>query len=296
MTAAHKRFFTYLTTSEEEKKWGLYVTGAGHIEVPKHVIYPFITDPEHHYFHYAMGRRLTDYQILYITKGKGIFESEVSGVRKVKAGDVFVLFPNVWHRFKPDEHTGWDEYWVECNGDVIKKMQLNQYLQPENPVLAIGIDNAIVGSYLKIINLVKEEKPGFQYILSGVVLQLLGQLIATVKYQPFIGKALEEKIQLAKLKMLESIGKPMSQEAIADAIGLGYSLYRKKFKEYTGISPDQYSIQLRIKEAKDLLITTDMSIKEIAYALSFNNVDYFFRLFKQKTGYTLSEYRKKNIR
>ena len=77
---------------------------------------------------------------------------------------------------------------------------------------------------------------------------------------------------------------------------MGYSIYRKKFKEYTGISPAQYQINLRINKAKDLLITSNQSLKEIALNLGFDSSDYFFRLFKQKTGFTPSDFREKNER
>ena len=108
-----KKFYKYLTIGEEDKRWGMYLTGAGHIWVDKQTEYPLVDDPSHHYFHWSEGRRLSDYQVLYITKGKGIFESEITGTRKINAGDVFILFPGIWHRFKPDEDSGWDEFWVD---------------------------------------------------------------------------------------------------------------------------------------------------------------------------------------
>ena len=95
---------------------------------------------------------------------------------------------------------------------------------------------------------------------------------------------------------MENVHKNISQEEIAQNIGLGYSLYRKKFKEYTGVSPAQYQIQLKVSRAKDLLIRSNQSLKEIAFALGFESPDYFCRLFKQKTGITPSEFREKNIR
>jgi transcriptional regulator GlxA family with amidase domain len=86
------------------------------------------------------------------------------------------------------------------------------------------------------------------------------------------------------------------QEEIAMSVGLGYSVFRKKFKEYTGVSPAQYQINLRINKAKDLLVTSKQSLKEIANDLGFESADYFYRLFKKKTGYTPSDYREKNDR
>lgn len=296
MTSIEKKFYKYLTIGEEDKQWGIYLTGAGHIAVDKHVQYPLVDDPSHHYFHWSTGRRLSEYQILYITRGQGTFESELTGIRKINAGDVFLLFPNVWHRFKPDESTGWDEYWVEFDGELIRYYRDKEFLTPNNPTITIGIQQPIAENYLKIIDLIKEEKPGFQYIATGILLQILGQIFAFRKYHSFEGKAIEQQIKQAKLLILEGLDQYLSQESIAKDIGMGYSLYRKKFKEYTGVSPAQYQIQLRINKAKDLLITTNQTFKELAHELGFESTDYFFRLFRQKTGVTPSEFREKNRR
>ncbi len=296
MIFTSKKTYKYLTVSEEDKRWGIYLTGAGRITVDKFTEYPLIDDPSHHYFHWSVGRRLSEYQVLYITRGKGTFESEVTGTLKINAGDIFILFPNIWHRFKPDNDTGWDEYWVEFDGELIKHYRNENFLNPQNPVLSIGIEAEVAANYLKIISLIENEKPGFQYTASGVLIQILGQIFALKKYNSFDGKIIEDHIRKAKLVIMENIQFPISQEEIAKNIGMGYSLYRKKFKEYTGVSPAQYQIQLRINRAKDLLITTQKPIKEIAHNIGIESYDYFSRIFKQKTGYTPSEFRNKNMR
>jgi AraC-like DNA-binding protein len=296
MTFLNKKSYKYLTVSDEDKRWGIYLTGAGHIKVEKHTEYPLVDDPSHHYFHWSIGRRLSEYQILYITKGHGTLETEVTGTKKVNAGDIFFLFPNIWHRFKPNDNTGWDEYWVEFDGDLINYYRTNEFLNPGNPIITIGFHEEIAENYMKIINLIQDEKPGFQYIASGILVQILGQLFALKKYHPFEGKIIENQIRQAKLIILENMSVEILQEKIARSIGMGYSSYRKKFKEYTGLSPAQYQISLKIGKAKGLLITSNLSLKEIAYILGFESIDYFFRLFRQKTGLTASEYREKNKR
>ena len=296
MIFTEKRFLKYITIGNDDKRWGIYLTGAGHIKVDKHTQYPLVDDPSHHYFHWSTGRRLSEYQILYITRGQGTFESELTGIRKISTGDVFIFFPNVWHRFKPDEATGWDEYWVEFDGDLINHYRTKEFLHPENPVITIGLLDDIAENYQKIIQLIKDEKPGFQYIASGILLQILGQLFASKKYHSFEGKIIENLIRQAKILIMENLHTVISQEDIAKNIGLGYSLYRKKFKEYTGVSPAQYQIQLRVNKAKDLLIASNLPLKEIAHNLGFETTDYFLRLFKQKTGFTPSEFREKNKR
>jgi len=296
MIQGKRRFYKYITVDEDVKRWGIYLTGAGHITVSKHTRYPLADDPSHHYFHWSTGRRLSDYQFLYIINGKGVFETEVTGFRKINAGDIFILFPGIWHRFTPDTDTGWEEYWVEFNGDIIKHYRSMDFLNPENPVLKVGIHEEIAENFLTILTLISDERPGFQYVASGNLIQILGQAFTSVKYQQFEGRRIENQIKQAKLILLEYLPASISQEEVAFSVGLGYSMFRKKFKEYTGISPLQYQINLRINRAKDLLITSNQTLKEITHDLGFDSPDYFCRLFKKKTGYTPSDYREKNYR
>jgi AraC-like DNA-binding protein len=74
-------------------------------------------------------------------------------------------------------------------------------------------------------------------------------------------------------------------------LGVSYSNFRKLFKEFTGISPALYQQDLRLQRAKELLATTTLSIKEIAYRLRFESPDYFSSKFKIKTGKKPSEFR-----
>ncbi|HZX73643.1 MAG TPA: helix-turn-helix transcriptional regulator, partial [Cyclobacteriaceae bacterium] len=63
------------------------------------------------------------------------------------------------------------------------------------------------------------------------------------------------------------------------------------FKTYTGISPGQYLLQLKIERAKMLLADPTKSIKTISYELNFESMFYFSKLFKEKTGLSPENYR-----
>ena len=64
-----------------------------------------------------------------------------------------------------------------------------------------------------------------------------------------------------------------------------------KRQDYTGISPAQYQIQLRLIKAKELLSQTTLNITEIAYQLHFENGGQFSTFFKKREGLTPKEYR-----
>ncbi|MFV0559511.1 MAG: helix-turn-helix domain-containing protein [Enterococcus sp.] len=63
------------------------------------------------------------------------------------------------------------------------------------------------------------------------------------------------------------------------------------FNKYYGCSTIKFIHQVKISKAKDLLLTTNLSVKQIALYLNFQNVKYFMRLFKNETNHTPTEYR-----
>jgi AraC-like DNA-binding protein len=100
-----------------------------------------------------------------------------------------------------------------------------------------------------------------------------------------------EMINRARQRIREALESPLSIQQIAEEMGVSYSNFRKLFKEYTGLSPALYQQDLKLQRAKELLSTTDMSIKEIAYQLNFESPDYFSSKFKTKTGEKPSDFR-----
>ncbi|MDT6979252.1 AraC family transcriptional regulator [Levilactobacillus zymae] len=63
------------------------------------------------------------------------------------------------------------------------------------------------------------------------------------------------------------------------------------FRKNEHITAIKYIHFLKISGAKDLLIRTTMSVKQVALYFGFTNIKYFYRLFKKETGITPSEYR-----
>lgn len=100
-----------------------------------------------------------------------------------------------------------------------------------------------------------------------------------------------EKIEQAKIIMRESIYQDCNPEEIAIKLNISYSWFRKTFKEYTGYAPAKYLQELRINAAKQMLMETTLSIKEIAFKLRYNASEHFYTLFKKRTGMSPGEYR-----
>jgi len=63
------------------------------------------------------------------------------------------------------------------------------------------------------------------------------------------------------------------------------------FKEVTGTSFSTYLIQIRIREAQKLLMTTDMSVSRISYLVGYRDPNYFSRIFKRVVGKSPNRFR-----
>jgi AraC-like DNA-binding protein len=84
-------------------------------------------------------------------------------------------------------------------------------------------------------------------------------------------------------------------DEMAALVGLGTTAFSEKTKSYTGFSPLNYLINIRISEAIKLLKRHDVHVTDIALDVGFYSSQHFATTFKKLTGYTPSEFRKKNI-
>lgn len=93
----------------------------------------------------------------------------------------------------------------------------------------------------------------------------------------------------------ENLSHQWTVEEMAALVGLGTTAFSEKVKNYTGFSPLNYLINIRITEAIKLLKRPDVHVTDIALDVGFYSSQHFATTFKKLTGYTPSEFRKKNI-
>ena len=84
-------------------------------------------------------------------------------------------------------------------------------------------------------------------------------------------------------------------EEMAAVVGMGTTLFNEKVKAYSGFSPINYLINIRISEAIKLLKRKEISLTDIALDIGFYSSQHFSTTFKKLTGYTPSEFRKNNL-
>jgi len=93
----------------------------------------------------------------------------------------------------------------------------------------------------------------------------------------------------------ENLSHQWTVEEMAALVGLGITAFSEKVKNYTGFSPLNYLINIRISEAIKLLKRKEVHVTDIALDVGFYSSQHFATTFKKLTGYTPSDFRKKNV-
>lgn len=294
MDIGQKNKLFYLSVGGNDEDWGIVVTTVGYQSILPQTHYPPVQHPDTHLFTPEKGRIIHEYQLVYITNGSGWFSSQhLKKKQRITAGMMILLFPGEWHSYAPDPKTGWNEYWVGFRGLHIDNRVKKGFFSPKDPLHHIGLNSSIFSLYEDIMRIAQEEKNSYQQMISSIVLSILGTVYYKSKNEQYTNSYIVDKINEARNIIKKNTENAVSQEEIAQKLGLGYSWYRRMFKEYTGVSPAQYHLQQKLMKAKELLTTTNKNISEIAYSLHFENVCQFSTFFKKKEGITPSDFRKR---
>lgn len=288
-------FVRYTNASQLDKDWGLYLNVAGYAQIPATTVYPPRDHPSGYYFTWEKGRTLDEYQINYITEGSGVFETQDNQFQ-VTPGSMLILRPGMWHRYRPNPNTGWNEHYIGFTGELCSTFFQEGFFQSAKPVIYVGFQESMLKLFFEIAQLVKEEKTGYQQLAAANTILMLSKILSVVRNQEFAGKNIERTIRKACLYFRENLGTNINIEQLAVELNVGYSYFRQMFRKYTGISPTQYHLSLRIQRARELLASTDKSFKEIAHDLGFESYFYFSRVFKSKTGKSPMEFKKEGYR
>jgi len=282
-----------MLASERDQLWGLTITTVGYEDIKPGESYPTHDHADGYYFDIDKGRTLNEYQLLYIIEGEGLFHSRTVREARLREGDIFLLFPGEWHSYHPLASRGWKKFWIGFRGPNMDDRVRAGFLSPQKPIYHVGFSDVLVGLFRAAYNAAVEEAAYSQQLMAGIVNHLIGRMYSlerNIELQTR-NQGHVDMINRARLRIRDSLESSLTIQELAEEMGVSYSNFRKLFKEHTGFSPATYQQDLRLQRAKELLTTTSLSIKEIAYRLNFESPDYFSSKFKQKTGRKPSDLR-----
>jgi len=288
--AISKDYFQFLPVSPRDEQWGLYVTAAGCERVTPGGSYPFQGHSRSHDWVWQHGRVLQEYAVQYIASGEGEFESKATGVKAVGTGSAILLFHGVWHRYRPRKEVGWEAYWVVFQGDYADRLRDHGFLNPEDPVLSVGLDDFVLHAFATLLDRVRGESHGCQQLMALSALEIIVGILNGVQRRRMSSR-IQEVVVRAKAVMEGSTEGLPAIDELARELGVSPSYFHQVFKEHTGMSPYQYRLQWQMSRAKELLHHSDVSVKQIAHEVKFHSLSQFSKTFKKRTGTTPSAYR-----
>lgn len=241
-----------------------------------------ITYPDENYF---IERKHADYYILeYVISGKGYIHCEGNDYT-VGQDDVYIIHPGMKHRYGADKNEPYKKIWINFMSgvftDIFAAYGLSQI---------IHFPNSNCHEYFKQLIKIAEENNDNSDIYIEVS-EIIFKIILTLVKNTTQGK-ISKVANILKETLDRSIYSKVTIEDISLELKISKSQLCREFKKYFNITPYQYLINKRISIAENLLLKTELSIREISDLLCFIDAYSFSNLFKKKTGFSPKAFRK----
>ena len=180
---------------------------------------------------------------------------------------------------------------------VILESQLDQcHNEVQSAVLRLEVDLSLKIYFESMISYFLQQQNPSGYLLKLKFKELILQVI-TGNINPeltayFLSLAKEEKANLKQV-MMENYLYALSQEDFAKLTHRSLSSFKRDFQEIFSTSPNKWLIEMRLKYARILLLTTEEPVSEIAYKSGFETTSNFIRCFKKQYNLPPQQFRQK---
>lgn len=225
----------------------------------------------------------------------GLGWCEIDGrIVAVPTGTALVIPPGVPHLYRADTRTPWTIWWLHARGSDVPVLLQDVQRDANERVVEIS-DMFRVSVILEHVVECMERDETLPNLLeaSGSAWALLAQLAAdraTGRHRR------HEPIRDARHHLRENFAAPVNVPELARFAGLSTSHFSALFRASTGRGVVDYVKSLRMARARELLVTSPRTVKEIAEVVGYPDAFYFSRQFRTINGCSPSEYRRQKQR
>ena len=221
--------------------------------------------------------------IEYIEKGCGTVHISKETFHPCE-GDVYILPPGSDHHYYSDANTPWKKVFVNLSGSLAESLIDGYQLKNHHHFKSLDIRNELYS----IIDIARKGSDNSTEeiicIINRVFMKMRSSLQKKEKV-PAIAEIMRDYLNAHATEKFQI-------ESLCRHVSRSESRTIRIFKDAYGITPYAYVLGQKIRLAKDMLVNTGLSVKQIAYNLSFTDEYYFSNIFKSKTGHSPSGYRK----
>ena len=237
--------------------------------------------------YYRIDREKSDVTVIeYIYKGTGTLRVG-DETYEPKAGDIYILNENTHHSYRSSASDPWTKIFINLKGTAVPS--LIQSFRLHKKVLYSRCE-ALSPIFEEIFELSKQNLPVEDTMerCGMLVFKLLNRLCIheTRDHQ------IPEEAQAIKQFIDNNYQIDLNMDEISASIYRSNDYTNKLFKRYYGSTPYAYYLNIKMENAKDLLIRTNLSIKQISDRLGYKSDQYFSKQFHKYVGMTASQYRK----
>ncbi len=283
---------------------GFYLTGAGSERVGRGQPYPLPSHPDMYEFSWDTGRVLPEYQLVYIDRGKGVFESHETGKVKIHAGMAMLLLPNVWHRYRPNSTTGWNEYWISFNGQIPHIWQHAGVIDPASAVRQVYRRKTLANGMESIVQATVAESsdsfgPSFAALalLAGLFSRHEGG-VTPQRRSSGAGKtpSSDDAVTNAALAIIWNYShQDLSVSDIARQLGIARRTLERRFWAARSRTVLEELTVCRLARAQRMLRETQLPIKQIAYLAGFSSPTHLPTVFRRELNMSPQQFRTRPV-
>ncbi len=238
---------------------------------------------------YERGEEIRDFYLIhYVIKGCGTYWLNNKAFH-VHQGQCFLIYPHMTINYKADQNDPWEYCWVGFNGSDARLLMDAISFTPQMPIITVEQGERVHELLMNIY--AKRGEAGYHAIaMTAALYQFLSFLMELTHKDYLRNTNGSDHVQQASDFVAMHYAEPITVEEIAKFVGLSRSHLYRLFREHINLSPYQYLTEFRIREACSLLKTKPLFVKEVAFAVGFDNPFNFSTVFKRYTGSTPKEY------
>jgi len=209
--------------------------------------------------------------------------------RRISSGEAAVIPAEAPHLYRADERDPWTIWWLHADGSDVAQLVDVILGDDSDPIVPVRDVYTAVGFVEQAVRAFEnDETTASLYVAAGAAWRLLSQLASDRLRGP---AATADRIHIVQDFLRSNLAANTSVSELARLAGLSASHFSALFKASAGIGVVEYVRRLRSARARELLITTDAPIADIALSIGYTDAFYFSRQFRLVNGTSPSEYR-----
>lgn len=236
-----------------------------------------------------------NFVIHYVVSGEGYFTINHTTYH-LKKGDGYIIRNSEFVHYFPNQSNPWTTMWVALSGEKLNDYLLGTKFLNESVIRFHdnGHSQKIIEDICSYTLSNQNELPGDFWYKSKAYLLLhhIKHEFANMEYS--LSSLSKNAAEIAYDYINNNYMKDISIETVANYIGISRSYLYKLFKNKYNFSPQQFLLDKRLTIAASLLLTSNLSINEIADNIGFKDPLYFSKSFTKYYHESPTQYRKKH--